>query len=186
MLSAALKLYYVISHFLEFIAQPGALKRLDEDWDLLAPHFLDYNYTLPKGKHVEVARRIRQHYFGSKKIDAKTTSALVQVASDRFFVVDSEKAARMQAKANQQPVWYYYYTYRGAESLSDAMSGTTNNYGMLFQLIVRRQSNPRRILVCQRKAYFSISFVIQLRTSRTAVIKIYYFNFVEIIFSHDS
>lgn len=114
----------------EFIAIPGALKTLDDNWDLLAPYFLDYNYTLPKEKHVEVARLIKQHYFGTKKIDETTTKLLVQMAGDRFFVVDSEKAARMQANVNKEPVWYYYYTYRGATSLSDYMSGTHNNYGV--------------------------------------------------------
>ncbi|KOC63849.1 Venom carboxylesterase-6 [Habropoda laboriosa] len=114
----------------EFIAKPEALKTLEENWELLAPHFLDYNYTLPKEKHIEVAKLIKNHYFGSKKIDSATLKPLIQVASDRFFVVDSEKVARMQAKVNKQPVWYYYYTYRGAQSLSDAMSGTTNNYGV--------------------------------------------------------
>lgn len=51
------------------------------------------------------------------------------MSSDRFFVVDGEKAARMQAKVNQNPVWFYYFTYRGAQSLSDVLSGTTENYG---------------------------------------------------------
>lgn len=114
----------------EFIAKPEALKKLESNWDLLAPHFLDYNYTIPKEKHVEVARLIKDHYFGSKKIDQTTTKPLIQVASDRFFIVGSEKAARLQASVNQQPVWYYYYTYRATESVSNAMSGTTTNYGV--------------------------------------------------------
>jgi len=58
------------------------------------------------------------------------------MASDRFFVVDSEKAARMQAKVNQNPVWYYYFTYRGKQSLSDSMSGTTKDYGKSIMQIV--------------------------------------------------
>ncbi|CAK9823159.1 Venom carboxylesterase-6 [Anthophora retusa] len=114
----------------EFIAKPEALKKLDKNWEVLAPTFLDYNYTLSKEKHTEVAKLIRNHYFGSKKIDSTTTKSLIKVASDRFFIVDGEKAARMQAKVNKQPVWYYYYTYRGAQSLSNSMSGTTNNYGV--------------------------------------------------------
>lgn len=117
-------------HSSEFIAIPEALKTLEDNWDLLAPHFLDYNYTLPKEKHVEVARLIKTHYFGSNKIDETTTQALIQMAGDRFFVVDGEKAARMQAEVNQQPVWFYYYTYRGADSLSITMSGSKTNYGM--------------------------------------------------------
>ena len=114
----------------EFIAKPEALTMLEENWDLLAPHFLDYNYTLLKEKQVEVARLIKTHYFGSAKIDNTTMNSLIQMAGDRFFVVNSEKAARMQAKVNQQPVWYYYYSYRGSDSLSRAMSGTDTNYGV--------------------------------------------------------
>ncbi|EFN71637.1 Esterase FE4 [Camponotus floridanus] len=106
------------------------LKQLNDNWDLLGPHFLDFNYTIPKEKQVEIARLIKKHYFDTKPIDQTTTKQLIQMASDRFFVVDSQKAARMQAKVNQNPVWYYYFTYRGNQSLSDSMSGTTNNYGV--------------------------------------------------------
>lgn len=51
------------------------------------------------------------------------------MTGDRFFAVDSIKAASIQAKVNKQPVWYYYYTYRGAHSLSEFMSGTKENFG---------------------------------------------------------
>ncbi|XP_031840747.1 juvenile hormone esterase [Nomia melanderi] len=114
----------------DFIAIPEALRKLDENWDLLAPIFLDYNYTLSKEKHVEVARLIRQHYLGTKKIDETTAHAFIKMTGDRLFVVDSEKAARLQAKVNKQPVWYYYYSYRAATSLSDYLSGTKTNYGV--------------------------------------------------------
>lgn len=127
------ELWFKIINFTEFIVKPEALKLLDENWDLLVPYFLDYNYTLPKEKHVEVARLIRNYYFESNKIDKTTVKHLIDVASDRFFIVDSQKAARMQAKVNRQPVWYYYYTYRGAHSISEAISGTTNNYGIKFK-----------------------------------------------------
>lgn len=30
-------------------------------------------------------------------------------------MVDSEKAARLQAKANKSPTYYYYFTYEGEE-----------------------------------------------------------------------
>ncbi|KAL6428893.1 hypothetical protein ACFW04_008014 [Cataglyphis niger] len=116
--------------FREFIADDKNLKQLNDNWDLLSPHFLDFNYTIPKEKQVETGRLIKKHYFGTKPIDRTTTRQLVQMASDRFFVVDSEKAARMQAKVNQNPVWYYYFTYRGKQSLSDSLSGTTENYGV--------------------------------------------------------
>ncbi|EFN66412.1 Esterase FE4 [Camponotus floridanus] len=106
------------------------LKQLNDNWDFLGPHFLDFNYTIPKEKHVEIGRLIKKHYFDKKPINQKTTKQLIQMTSDRFFVVDSEKAARMQAKVNRNPVWYYYFAYRGKQSFSDFLSGTTNNYGV--------------------------------------------------------
>ncbi|GAB1859693.1 Carboxylic ester hydrolase [Camponotus japonicus] len=114
----------------EFIANNEALKQLNDNWDVLGPRFLDFYYTIPEKDHVEIARLIKQHYFDTKPIDHTTTKQLVQMASDRFFYVDSEKAALMQAKVNQNPVWYSYFSYRGNQSLSEYMSGTTNNYGV--------------------------------------------------------
>ncbi|XP_029158905.1 venom carboxylesterase-6-like [Nylanderia fulva] len=114
----------------EFIARDENLKHLNDNWDVLGPLFLNFNYTIPKEKQVETARLIKKHYFGSKPIDRSTTKELIQMAGDRFFVVDSEKAAQMQAKVNKNPVWYYYFTYRGRQSLSDDLSGTTENYGV--------------------------------------------------------
>ncbi|KAL2720426.1 venom carboxylesterase-6-like [Vespula squamosa] len=114
----------------EFIADDKYLKELDENWNTIAPYFLDFNYTIPKEKHVETAKLIRNHYFGSKQINKTTIELLIQMAGDRFFVVDSMKAARIQAKINKQPVWYYYYTYRGTHSLSEVMSGSKENFGV--------------------------------------------------------
>ncbi|KAL0131422.1 hypothetical protein PUN28_002745 [Cardiocondyla obscurior] len=114
----------------EFITYNEKLKELNDNWDVLAADFLDYNYTIPREKHAEIARLIKKHYFGTKLIDQHSLKELIKMSGDRFFVVDSEKAAKMQAKVNQNPVWYYYFSYRGAQSLSNSLSGTTENYGV--------------------------------------------------------
>ncbi|XP_011870237.1 PREDICTED: venom carboxylesterase-6-like isoform X2 [Vollenhovia emeryi] len=114
----------------EFIADDQNLRQLNDNWDILAPDYLDFNYTIPREKHVEIARLVKKHYFGTKPIDRQTTKELIQMSGDRFFVVDSEKAARMQATVNRSPVWYYYFSYRGAHSWSDYFTGATENYGV--------------------------------------------------------
>ncbi|KAI4495710.1 hypothetical protein M0802_008333 [Mischocyttarus mexicanus] len=114
----------------EFMTDDNHLKELDENWNTIIPYFLDYNNTIAREKHIDTAKLIREHYFGSKKVNKKTVPLLIQMAGDRFFVVDSEKAARLQAKVNQQPVWYYHYSYRSAYSLSEAMSGSKKNFGV--------------------------------------------------------
>ncbi|XP_058800337.1 carboxylic ester hydrolase-like [Phymastichus coffea] len=132
----------------EFGLDKTRMKYLDDNWDLVATHLLDYNYTLPKNKHKEVAKKIRKHYFGSKPIDRLNLKSLTLLTGDRLFVVDAEKAARMQAKANESPVWFYYYSYRAAQSLSDTMSGTKENIGVChaddtYLVIEQPFINPR-------------------------------------------
>ncbi|XP_066589450.1 venom carboxylesterase-6-like [Prorops nasuta] len=114
----------------EFVDNTEILQHLDINWNLIAPHLLDYNYTLPQDQHVNVAQMIRKQYLDSKPINTETAHPLVKLIGDRLFVYDSEKAARLQAKVNKSPVWYYYFSYRGASSLSDYMSGTNKNFGV--------------------------------------------------------
>ena len=115
--------------FSEFITNKQHLKHLDDNWDLVASYLLDYNYTLPKDEHRKIADQIKKHYLGLKSIDRLSTKPLTLMVGDRLFVVDAEKAAKMQAKSNESPVWFYYYSYRAAQSLSDVMSGTKENFG---------------------------------------------------------
>lgn len=113
----------------DFVADKVLLKELDHNFELIAPFLLDYNYTIPLSKQAEVSRLVRKHYLGSKSIDSTTTAPVIQMVGDRIFVVDGVKAAKLTAKINKSPVWYYYFTYRGANSASDAMSRTTQNFG---------------------------------------------------------
>lgn len=105
---------------------------MNDNWDLVAPYVLDYNYTLPKDKQREISNKIRQHYLGKKVIDKSSRDSVVQMIGDRLFVFDGEKAARLMAKANKNKVQFYYYSYRAAQSLSEALSGTKENYGTFF------------------------------------------------------
>lgn len=121
--------------FPEFIADDERLKYVDENWNKLAPHLLDFNYTVPVEKHEEVAQTIRRHYFGTKSIDRSTVGQFVKALGDRTFVIDAEKAARMQAKVNKSPVWFFYFSYRGAHSLSEVATRTNVNYGTFFVIL---------------------------------------------------
>ena len=129
---------------------------MNDNWDILGPNFLDFNYTIPKEKHVEIARLIKEHYFGTKSIDQQSVKELIQMTSDRFFVVDGEKAARMQAKVNQNPVWFHYFNYRGEQSLSDVFSGTTVNYG---KFIKYQYSKKKYIYILEVKSLINLQFI---------------------------
>lgn len=52
------------------------------------------------------------------------------MASDRLFVVDVVRAAKMQSAAKRAPVYFYRFSYRGKHSYSEMMSwGSTENFG---------------------------------------------------------
>lgn len=79
--------------------------------------------------HAAVARKIRNHYLGTKPIDRKTTKALTYLIGDRLYAVDGERAARWQAKLNKSPVYFWYYSYRALTSYSDVFSDSMNDHG---------------------------------------------------------
>ncbi|XP_058800335.1 venom carboxylesterase-6-like isoform X3 [Phymastichus coffea] len=114
----------------EFAARDDLLKELNEKWDIIAPYLLDYNYTIPTKLHAKTALKIKNHYMENNPINRQNVKSIIKMVGDRMFLVDAEKAARMQAKVNKSPVWFYYYSYRATTSLSDTFSGTKENFGV--------------------------------------------------------
>jgi len=49
--------------------------------------------------------------------------------SDRLFVVDIIKAAKMHAQLYKSPVYLYQFGYRGKHSLSEHFAQSNENYG---------------------------------------------------------
>lgn len=123
------------------------MNELNDHWDTISPLLFDFNYTIPKEKQAETARLIRKHYLGTETVNKANAKPLVQIASDRLFVYDSEKAAKMQAEANQNPVWYYYYSYRGANSLTQMLSHSDTNYGTFCEIPVLFNINEGRLYI---------------------------------------
>ena len=111
------------------------LEDLDKNWESIAPLLLDYYYTIPVEEHANVARKIRKHYFEDKPINYENLDILTNLVGDRIFIVDAEKAAKTQAKVNPGRVWFFYYSYRAANSASDNMSNSTVNLGMCINFL---------------------------------------------------
>ncbi|KAF2900142.1 hypothetical protein ILUMI_06060 [Ignelater luminosus] len=110
----------VTSHEGLYPAADYALKEhylpdLEKRWEELAPYVLDYWSSVPSEMQASVAQKIKEYYLHGRSISRESFPELVQMMSDRLFVVDAEKAARLQAKANKSPVYYYYFSYLGEE-----------------------------------------------------------------------
>ncbi|KAJ8963016.1 hypothetical protein NQ317_005499 [Molorchus minor] len=91
--------------------------------------FLHYNETVDNSDLNEVSKKIRQYYFGNRTVNKETFGDLVQMISDRLFVVDINKAAKLHAVATTEPTYFYYFTYRGMNSRSESRSRSHINFG---------------------------------------------------------
>ncbi|XP_034952492.1 venom carboxylesterase-6-like [Chelonus insularis] len=114
----------------DFCGDDILLKELDARWDSLVPHILDYNYTIPLDKQIEVNKKIRKYYIGDSPVDKTTAWSIIHMIGDRFYTAGSVKAVKLMAKSINKPVFYYYFTYKGAESLGPIMMRKNMNFGI--------------------------------------------------------
>ncbi|XP_026684258.1 venom carboxylesterase-6 [Diaphorina citri] len=114
----------------EFLASEEALETIDADWTSLAPHILDFNFTVPDNLKAKIAEKIRQKYLGDKPINLENKKAFVQIMSDRMFIADAERTSRLQSKVCKSPVYFYYFNFRGRYSLSNHYANRLDDYGV--------------------------------------------------------
>lgn len=63
----------------DFVADPSYLPQINEEWNELIPHILDYNYTVCPSQRDAVTQKIRQFYFKDKPVSKDTYPLLIQV-----------------------------------------------------------------------------------------------------------
>ncbi|XP_072390042.1 venom carboxylesterase-6-like [Diabrotica undecimpunctata] len=73
---------------------------------------LDYNYTLPEKDRNIFAKKIKDFYFEQEtNISEENFDKLTQMFGDRLFKSGIEIAAKLQAKANTESVYVYFFNY---------------------------------------------------------------------------
>ncbi|XP_046738791.1 venom carboxylesterase-6-like [Diprion similis] len=106
------------------------LKDLNDKWETIAPYLLDFNYTIPTADQAQVAKSIRKYYFEDKEISNSTFGRIIKMRSDRLYLYHAEESARLQAKVTKSPVRFYYFSYRGEHSVTEALTGKRTNFGV--------------------------------------------------------
>ncbi|XP_047107326.1 venom carboxylesterase-6-like [Schistocerca piceifrons] len=114
----------------DFVTNEDLMEELNRHFVELSPFLLDYNYTAPQTLHQKIGIEVLQFYVGEQPLSTNTADEIVQLFSDRMFVVDVERAARMQAAVNTAPVYFYVFSYRGKHSFSEIMSGNDVDLGV--------------------------------------------------------
>lgn len=113
----------------DFIAKNQYLEEIDQFWNDLIPHILDFNHTVDINDRLSVLTKIREFYFHNMNVSETTYGNLIKMVSDRLFITGIERAAKLHSISIQSPVYYYYFSYRGAHSKSELRSLTNNDYG---------------------------------------------------------
>ncbi|KAJ8669796.1 hypothetical protein QAD02_001055 [Eretmocerus hayati] len=135
-----------IQYFKEYASQDNLLKQLDENWSLIAPGLLEYNYTIPSSMYDEVATDSRREYFGNESITKANIFRLHNLLKDRLYFVGIENGVRLQAAASSNPVYMYYYSFQGSMILNNLFSQTRSRSGGCHtgdeKLITEDTKNP--------------------------------------------
>ncbi|XP_046428129.1 venom carboxylesterase-6-like [Neodiprion fabricii] len=114
----------------DYVTNDTILQEMNDRWDTIAPHLLDYYYTIPNVDHANISSLIKEHYLGSEQFSRSTFNQTVQMIGDRLFVYSCDNAARLQARFNKSPVRFYQFTYRGNHSLSNLLCACDENFGV--------------------------------------------------------
>lgn len=104
---------------------------VNKNWETLAPDLLHFKDKILENKFSQVARLSKNYYFGNKsfQLNNDTIWKLTYIVRDKIIAFDSQKAAKLQAKINNSPVYFHYYNYRANQSLSNVLTTSNTNYG---------------------------------------------------------
>lgn len=113
----------------DFIKDEKYLEEINERWNELIPYVLHYHETVDENVKDEVNEKIRKFYLGEDNVNRNSFSTVIKILSDRLFISGIEDTVKLQASVTSSPVYYYYFSYRGAHSLSEKPAKSNENFG---------------------------------------------------------
>lgn len=105
-------------------------KKLNDQFEEIAPITLLYEDTCPKKLRPQVTKKIREFYLGDRAIDNSTRFNLIDMYSDAWFIHAAQTSVRHYLRTQSSPVYYYYFAYRGSASFSKIFGDPTQDYGV--------------------------------------------------------
>lgn len=71
-----------------FILFEEPMNELNQKWNELLPHLLDYNYTISnESLRIKIAQDIKKFYFDHKKVSKETKNNLVKVSFKHLTMI---------------------------------------------------------------------------------------------------
>ncbi|KAK5648891.1 hypothetical protein RI129_003783 [Pyrocoelia pectoralis] len=88
------------------------LDELNEKWDDIMPFALDYFDTTSSENRNNITGEIRTRYFNNEKLTIANIDKLIDLFTDRAFLVDAETSVKLHAEVSKSPVYYYFFEYK--------------------------------------------------------------------------
>ncbi|CAH1394634.1 unnamed protein product [Nezara viridula] len=112
----------------DILTTPDMFADMQNRWDELLPHILDYNYTAPAEKRLEISQKIQSKYKIEDTPEGRKN--LVKMIGDRMFVSGISKISKLSASAYTSPLYLYRFSYRGKHSSMDFLKKTKEDLGV--------------------------------------------------------
>lgn len=87
---------------------------LDEQFEKYAPVCFQYERDTDNSRNI--SRALRKFYFGNRAIDNSTLTNLAEIYGDALIGFGVNRGAKLLAERNDQPVYYYKFSYQGRYS----------------------------------------------------------------------
>ncbi|GJQ88161.1 hypothetical protein Trydic_g13162 [Trypoxylus dichotomus] len=99
-----------------------------ENFDIFAPYMFSYSDVDEETKQA-ITDEIKKHYSQGHGHLHEDIETLNEIFTDRMFLSGADKAAKLQAKVNKAPVYFYIFGYRGQNSFLDHLLPKTDHIG---------------------------------------------------------
>ncbi|KRT82414.1 esterase [Oryctes borbonicus] len=99
-----------------------------EKFNEIAPSMLGYD-DVEDDKKQAITDAIKKHYSQGHGHLHEDATTLNEILTDRMFLSSADKAAKLQAKMNKSPVYFYIFGYRGQHSSLDHVLPETDHIG---------------------------------------------------------
>lgn len=132
-------------NFVGVIQSEKLTSQLDSDFETIAPITFNFRNWFPKENLKQIARELRQYYFGDKPINKETLKNLTNLYSDANFIYGVWKFALEHA--TEQPVYPYVMAFQDESSFSSTklFTGLDDKFGVSHggEVSLNYNKNPR-------------------------------------------
>ncbi|XP_045476841.1 esterase FE4-like [Harmonia axyridis] len=119
---------------IKLVQDKEKLQKLNDNWNKEATKLFlcDHNKT----RSHAISKDLRSFYFGDSNIDNSTLGPLIEIFNDGLVGYEINRAAKLISEKSEEPVFYYYYSYKGKYSFFNPKEGPSPKGPVLYDDLI--------------------------------------------------